>query len=104
MNFDEPVRIVAEKVLKELIEYYHADAPYYWKPNIVKHMMDNDENVNDSFFINDELVIEYIKHILSDNYELAVTPAERVFKFDDSNKEDFTYIDTELKIIKKIKC
>lgn len=87
------VSIIGEKVLKQLINCYHAEQPYYLKQNI-GYLFNNED---DNLFVTDEDVIEHVKKCLSDKYFLEVKEVERTFT---GETENFTYPDIELKIVK----
>lgn len=86
------VKTIGDKVLEQLVEHYYSGVPYYLSSMIFK-----DEE--DSLFTTNEEIIDYIKKILSEKYLLTVAPIQRTFKSYDPNNEDFTFEDTELKII-----
>jgi len=82
-------------MLNRLIATYSSNQPFYWKDNIGDFLGCNE----DSMLISDEDILNYLRRIISNEYSLIEIPTERIFQATDK-KDNFTYFDTELKIIK----
>lgn len=93
----EVIRTVGDKVLKGLIECYYSGEKYYLSNN-VNYLFGKEE---EALFTSNEDIIKHVEKLLSDKYQLKVTPVERTFKFSKPENEDFTFSDIELQIILK---
>ena len=82
------------RVLTGLVTAMNHDEVYYVKDNF-----DNILTSEDDVFINDEDVINYIKHTLSDSFTLEVIPVERDWLCEDP-KDNFKFGDIELRLRK----
>ena len=94
MEENAVIPIIGRIVLNDLIYCYKNNYPYYIKDTI-NYLF---ENETDALFIANEDIFDYVKKILSDEYELVINQVQRLHKSEDISMEDFTYEDTEVKI------
>lgn len=92
----EVINSIGDKVLKDLVECYFSQTPYYLS-NRVNYLFKNEE---DALFTTNEEIIEHVKKLLSEKYSLQVTSVQRILKSQDPDGEDFPFGDIELKIVK----
>lgn len=90
---------ISGRVLKKLIDCYFSGEKFYMS-NRIGYLFKNDEA---SMFVSNEDIIKNIKPLISNNFSLQVDEVQRTFSGQHTNQEDFTFADTELKIIPKIK-
>lgn len=94
MEEEQVIAVIGRQILQDLIYCYKNNCPYYLK-NTVNYLFKDEV---DALFITDEEILDYVKRILADEYELIINQVQRVHKSEDISKEDFTYEDTEVKI------
>jgi hypothetical protein len=94
MEERNPARYAASIVLKELTQYPEEDCHL---SDVTSYIFFNEE---DEFFTTNEEIIEEVKKLISDEYELQVVAGSRTFEGENPG-ENFTYEDTILKLIKK---
>lgn len=87
------IEYVGEKAFHDLIECYYSGENYYMS-NRLKF-----KNEYDMVFISNEDIINYISKNLQGKYSLKVDKVQRVLNSICIENEDFTFEDTELKII-----
>ena len=80
------------RVLAGLVTAMNRDEVYYVKDNFDEILTSEDD-----IFINDEDVIAYVKHTLSDSFKLEITPVERLWMCEDPD-DNFMYGDIILKL------
>lgn len=86
--------IIGKKVLGSLIHCYIHDEPYYLS-NTINYLFNTEE---DALFISNEEILDHVKRMLSDKYELSIESVQRIHHSEDEDLEDFTYEDTQIKI------
>ena len=82
------------RVLAGLVTAMNRDEVYYVKDNFDEILIEEDD-----IFINDEDVIAYVKHTLSDSFRLEIIPVEREWICEDPD-DNFMYGDIILKLIR----
>jgi len=105
------VGAVGEWVLRDLVNSYKENKPYYLS-NTINYMFDNED---DALFTTNEEILVYVRKILADEYDLEIAEVTRSYadlslfvnpemsekKQEEMEKLDFTYQDIEIKIKKK---
>jgi len=91
MTERNPARYAASIVLKELTHHPEEDCHL---SDITSYIFFNEE---DEFFTTNEEIIEEVKKLISDEYELQVIAGSRIFESEDP-EENFIYEDTILKL------
>lgn len=83
------------QVLQEVIIAMELEVPYYVKDNFERTIGDTE----DSLFITDDEIINYVKKVLADKYTLEVKHVQREY-ISVEPEDNFFYEDIELKLIK----
>jgi len=103
-------RYIAAKVLNDYSKFKDSNNKYFLS-NTINYMFDDE---SDALFTSDENIFEEIRNLLSDDFELIITPVIRSYNnlseeiFSELNikeqlsiDDDFTYIDTIIEIKQK---
>ena len=85
------------QVLSEINMAMEMEIPYYVKDNFDRIIGDTE----DSLFITDDEIINYVKKILSPKYNLEVKEIQREY-ISVEPEDNFFYGDIELKLIKNV--
>lgn len=91
---ENAIATIGKKVLGSLIYCYIHDIPFYLS-NTINYYFANEE---DALFTSNEEVLDYVRKMLSDKYELSIESVQRIHHSEDEEREDFTYEDTQIQI------
>lgn len=88
------IQQIGQEILYGLTIAYQMDIPYYVKDNF-DLILRSEEDI----FFTDEEIINHVRKLISDEYELKVINVEREF-IAENEDDNFFYRDIELKLNK----